>query len=533
MYPGSAPPPPPGWKPRGNQAPPPPPPPPEGLAQVPVPPAAPPSSVPGSAARPKRRRGIFALFIALGLLLIAGGATVVVIVNYSDSTPANRSANTATPPADDNDSSSEPEAPTEPDSETSFSDLPETSPADAFFAWGYGVGTVADVENLAEGQIPGDWLDDPTKVATKPGEVQLPQAIAHRKFVQIASGYAHNLALTDTGRVWFWPGTSLAMPGSASDLVLPEKSFEVDVPFTDDTEKIIDIAAGATYSLALSNTGQIYSWGWGAEGVLGDGVDYDVYDLDDHYSPDPDRVFARYEPENITAAPEFSDIKFTQIAAGMQAAFALDDDGNLYGWGIGYTGMLGPDHELEIPEADEFAQIATTDHFLNQPVKIADSKAFGGQKIHEISAGARHVAVLTDSQEIFTWGTGRDGQLGDGGTYSGGYGIFPDEDLGGQPHTTTPVQPQFPEDAETPNFVQVCSGTHFSLALSDHGEVYGWGNNRYGELASQELETSNTPIEIALKNPVSHIACGYTHAHALDDSGTLWSWGAARFWSDG
>lgn len=46
-------------------------------------------------------------------------------------------------------------------------------------------------------------------------------------------------------------------------------------------------------------------------------------------------------------------------------------------------------------------------------------------------------------------------------------------------------------ELELNNIVKVASGINFSMALSDEGKVYVWGNNTYGQLGTGGLRGAN------------------------------------------
>ena len=410
-------------------------------------------------------------------------------------------------------------------------EFPTSVPANGMLAWGYSVGAVVGVGEPPTGRYSGDWADDPTSVITKPQEVVLPPELKNEKITQLATGDSHALALTESGAVWFWGGVSLTSVGNAFDLGRANRIYQVGFPSeaTSD-EKIVDIAAGKNHSLALSESGKIFTWGWGESGVLGDGIDYDVLSLWEVGTDPYDAAYARYEPLEISSELYLSGVKFTRIAAGDESSFAIDDQGRIFGWGIGYTGLLGQTSEMSPPELDADGDIRGTEHYANTPVLIDTSGAFDGEEIHHISAGARHVAVLTTSGRIFSWGTGSLGQLGDGATYDGGYGLRWQEPKGGAPHSTTPVRIKRTEDLAEARFQQVCTGADFTLGLTEDGQVFGWGSNSLGQLASEAAGPVFTPKQIPLGTvAATRIACGSQHAHAITADGKFWSWGWAGF----
>lgn len=75
----------------------------------------------------------------------------------------------------------------------------------------------------------------------------------------------------------------------------------------------------------------------------------------------------------------------------------------------------------------------------------------------------------------------------------------------------------------------------FVLALSDEGELFGWGNNEYGQLSmiGADETTTTTQIGVArhlnlpahVRRPVLSVAASGTHALVVDAEHTVWTWG--------
>ena len=75
-------------------------------------------------------------------------------------------------------------------------------------------------------------------------------------------------------------------------------------------------------------------------------------------------------------------------------------------------------------------------------------------------------------------------------------------------------------------WIDVVSGQQSYIALTENGDLYGWGGNIYGELANPTLAfvQSNRPI-LSTTVPWKQVAMGHYHAIAIKEDGTLWSWG--------
>jgi alpha-tubulin suppressor-like RCC1 family protein len=75
---------------------------------------------------------------------------------------------------------------------------------------------------------------------------------------------------------------------------------------------------------------------------------------------------------------------------------------------------------------------------------------------------------------------------------------------------------------------RIAAGGNHSLAMTDEGHLYTWGNNENGQLGNGKLGRSRMelfPVFIGDDTFVS-VATGYAHSFAIKADGSLWGWGA-------
>lgn len=106
--------------------------------------------------------------------------------------------------------------------------------------------------------------------------------------VQVACGRYHTLALTSTGEVFSWGGGKNGRLGHGDEKIrtLPTKVMAFQT-------SVFSIACGYHSSVAITADG-VYSWGWGAHGQLGHG------DANDRFSP--------HRIESLTAVSPIPDL---------------------------------------------------------------------------------------------------------------------------------------------------------------------------------------------------------------------------------
>jgi regulator of chromosome condensation len=159
----------------------------------------------------------------------------------------------------------------------------------------------------------------------------------------------------------------------------------------------------------------------------------------------------------------------------------------------------------------------------------------------QIVAGGMHVVALTHDNKILTWGVNDQGALGRDTTWEGGLRDMEaeqdsdsedeDADSGMNPNEATPTaidSDLFPDDTV---FVQVTAGDSASFALTDDGQVWGWGTFRCNEGIfgfTTDITIQRTPMLIPGLKKIKHVSCGANHVLALDVNGSVFAWGCGQ-----
>lgn len=291
----------------------------------------------------------------------------------------------------------------------------------------------------------------------------LDETLSDLQISKIVPGEYISLALTSGGKVLAWGhGTNGLLGDGAEDG--PNASIPVEVPLPAD-KTFVDVASGRNLAIALSDDGVVY--GWGNMRYLG---------LDEDAVTTPIRLPL---PENET---------FTQISAGGASGFAVNSEGVAYAFGLGELGVetvLGAGLGPKLPVLP------------------------GGASFKAISAGSDTVIALSEDGKVFAWGDGLFGALGNGS----------------EEESETPVQVLIPEGVVISDIV---SSGFSSFAISEGGEVYAWGLGDNGRLGTGSEERSNpTPALVKIPSTVQlkQLSVGEAHALLLDSDGNVFAWG--------
>lgn len=208
---------------------------------------------------------------------------------------------------------------------------------------------------------------DPTRV-TIDGRVQ-----------SVAIGYGHVLALTKDGRVFAWGKNFYGQLGVGDHR---DKSAPQLVSHLEE-ERIVEVQAGQYHSLARTEAGAVFAWGYNRDYELG---------LNDNM----DRVL----PQDIAT---LKGRKVAQISAGNYHNLALTEDGSVLSWGLSNYGQLG----RAVNKHGKFpGSVAIT-------TGLSGGKQGGRHlKAKKVAAGGWHSLAIVDSGQVYAWGRCHFGQVG-------------------------------------------------------------------------------------------------------------------------
>ena len=252
---------------------------------------------------------------------------------------------------------------------------------------------------------------------------------------------------------------------------------------------VTEVAAGDYTSFAVKNDGSLWVWGSNQYGARGDGSSGDSLTV-------PVQVPL---PVHVTTPSRHGK---HAIAIGTGVFAAIDTDGQVWTWGVNWNGRLGDGTNNPRYTPARVKRSASPNDYLTGIVSI--------------SAGGGTIAALDADGQVWTWGAGANGALGNGSITDSSY----------------PVQVvQAGNNNSAVPFVGVdqiaCGSSGFCIALARYGTVFGWGSNTFSQLgiAAGGALSIATPIGISPGGRLDAIAAGSAHCLAHSPDGKVYGWG--------
>ncbi len=340
-----------------------------------------------------------------------------------------------------------------------------------------------DYLDAGETTILTSGLDDPAIV--RPRAVATYEGTVPQTVTTIGGGNHFSLFLDKDANTLYATGENLL--GQLGNGV---KGYDIKTPLPvtmpDGFDGVIaSVSAGLIHGSFLTEDGDVYSWGFGNFGRLGHGDDEE-----------------QLIPKKIDA---LDDVTVVKIENGNGASYAIDDLGRLYSWGQNTNGQLGLGDEVN----------------RNVPSLVTD---LADETIVDVSSGTSHTVVLTADGDVYAFGSNVDGQIGS------------PEGLDQNGDPIREILSPLKVEGLPSNVVKVTADTKTTFAVTADGDVYGWGENAFGQIGigTDNGDGTFTPDEADVLVPtkieglpgnVVDVKAGARWVVALTEDGDVYAWG--------
>ncbi len=282
-------------------------------------------------------------------------------------------------------------------------------------------------------------------------------------WIKIFNGYNNFFILKNNGSLWGVGQGDYGLLGNGSTTQTNTTLQQIGT--ATNWQKI---SASTDMTIGLKTDGTI--WGWGQN---------DQYEMGNNTC-----CANQLTPIQIGSANHWVDIE-TSLAA---SAFALKNDGTIWGWGLNLAGLL----------ADNTVMARSVPTQLNSDTDWAS-----------IHVGAAHILALKTNGTLWSWGGGEYGQTGDGLSPS--------------------LYRSYPRQVGTDTWSKVFAGWKVSFGIKPDGTLWAWGLNDVGQLGIGNTTNQFSPVQVGTDTDWVDVVSGGSgddqFTIATKSDGTVWAWG--------
>ncbi|KAH9253494.1 hypothetical protein BASA81_008541 [Batrachochytrium salamandrivorans] len=309
----------------------------------------------------------------------------------------------------------------------------------------------------------GDFL--PRNVPTQVRDVPMGAVVG------VAAGERHSLCITNFGDCFAFGFNEQGQLGLGHTLGEPSPRLVVAL----EGKAVVNAQCGAWHSGALTEDGQLFLFGSGSFGKLGNGSEADIL------LPLRENEFLVDKQSPIAS-----------FSLGETHSACVLEDGRLFVWGSESRG-----HNSLFPE---------------------ERKVSGGVKFSQVHCSAglqRTLAVEKDTGKLFAWSAAH------GGKDTATVLIVPRIGATTFEQVPKPLVSKFAVR-------QLSTGTGHVLLLTNNGLVYSFGTNNEGQCGMQRANAL-VPQQVKLDSRIATLACGFNHSLLVTLGGDMLEFGRNKF----
>ena len=360
-------------------------------------------------------------------------------------------------------------------------------------------------------------------------------------FQKISSKFDQVVAINYDSTLWTWGGFRFNQGFSRPVRIDSSKNWK-------------EISTGRGYAMAIKSDGILWGWGDNSFGQLGDGTTVNKWTL-----------------TRLTA-----DSNWAKVSCGDHFTIAIKNNGTVWFWGRNNYGQLGQgtnrtnssipvqlgldSNFVEISGGRDFTLLKKSNHSLwhvgacysssisSQLTQVGSSNSWstmsGGSytnfAIQQNGTLWKFVSTNGRPAGLSQVGTDMDWRkVNNSHTYSTEYHAlfikvngslwaigdnrFGQFGNGSLTASTVPVQVGTDTDWKT-----VVAGQHSSFALKTNNSFWAWGRNNYAQFGNGEHKNMILPVDNSRQWKTVELSGGSSyngHALAIQQNGSLWSWG--------
>ncbi|KAF7495311.1 E3 ubiquitin-protein ligase HERC2 [Sarcoptes scabiei] len=286
------------------------------------------------------------------------------------------------------------------------------------------------------------------------------------RVVKVACGRAHTICLTSHDNVFTMGNNSFGQ--CARPIVENEKYFgskKISKIDYDHSDPIVQIECGLDHSLFLTASGVVYSCGLGCDGQLGNGS-------------------FKISPILTKVQGDILGEKIISISSAADCVLALNDKGQIFGWGNSEYGQLASATDnAQVNVSRQLFAKNQQDFFVN------------------VAASGSMCALSNRAGRVCVWGYGF-------------LGLGPNVKHLRKPTELSPIL-FGSNDFKQTKIIKLFAGLNQFGAINDLGELFMWGVNNRGNLGIGSVSDISYPHRVPIAESVLKLSLGLDHSIAI------------------
>lgn len=334
----------------------------------------------------------------------------------------------------------------------------------------------------------------------------------------VYTGEEHTIAITKDGKIYAWGSNKngeLRISNSYYTSVPRAHKVVEDSRITN----AILASAGNQFSMVLDESGYIYSWGYGENAQLGNGLlltskNEAVVVGGEDFTLQSDSVTLKQNGDyiEIDVNTELFNMIYDKNVSIESATTNNSDIAEVelrYNKILRITPKAVGNTSAIIKQANDETQRIIQITVLPENTETSENITLPIDKTVKpmTVSGNSHTLILKSDGTVYAYGDNRYGQCANDGEYS-------DKE----------TEVKFPEGT---TIISVAAGNYTSVALDSDGKVWVWGYNYYGQLGNGTADSlkHSEPKQVEGLTKIVKIAAGGDQILALDVDGCVHSWG--------
>jgi alpha-tubulin suppressor-like RCC1 family protein len=301
---------------------------------------------------------------------------------------------------------------------------------------------------------------------------------------------------TVSGTIWIWG--RIHKGDDSYELVRVE--IPEQVPLLDD---VVEIAGGQYHFLALKGDGSVWAWGSNHQSQLGIGPGTGAF------VRAPQKV---YGMDSIVS-----------VVASQEKSVALKRDGTVWAWGVlpgdaaKWPHGVVPDNTAKVPQIVEgFSDIVAIGAGEAIIGLRSDGTVLARTELNCEAKFRNAVGIAADWRSYLA--ISGDGSVWQWGVDPLHYSLLMDQYKQFALHIVPGLQ----------NVAHVRTWAYEAFAITNDGGVYGWGQNKHGQLGDGTTRDRASPVRIPGLPRLVDLATGFFGTLAIDEDGMVWEWRVDR-----